>query len=164
VVVAYDPRWPGLFAQLRGRTDTALAGITQVTEHVGSTAVPGLDAKPIIDLDVVVPDQAAAAAAAAITALAAAGWQQQGDLGIKGREAFLPPGDAIYHHLYLVVAGSQPHRDHIDLRDFLRTHPAHAARYSQLKRRLAALLTTDRPACSDGKAEMISEFLRQARG
>jgi GrpB-like predicted nucleotidyltransferase (UPF0157 family) len=133
-----------------------------VTEHVGSTAVPGLDAKPIIDLDVVVPDRAAAAAA--ITALAAAGWQHQGDLGVKGREAFLPPGDAIYHHLYLVVAGSQPHRDHIDLRDFLRTHPAHAARYGELKRRLAGLLTTDRPAYSEGKAEMISEFLRQARG
>jgi len=161
VVVAYDSRWPGLFAQLRGRTDTALAGIAHVTEHVGSTAVPGLDAKPIIDLDVVVPDRAAAAAA--ITALAAAGWQHQGDLGVKGREAFLPPGDAIYHHLYLVVAGSQPHRDHIDLRDFLRTHPAHAARYGELKRRLAGLLTTDRPAYSEGKAEMISEFLRQAR-
>jgi GrpB-like predicted nucleotidyltransferase (UPF0157 family) len=161
VVVAYDPRWPGLFAELRGRTDAALAGVAHLTEHVGSTAVPGLDAKPIIDLDVVVPDDAAASAA--ITALAAAGWQHQGDLGITGREAFLPPGDAIYHHLYVVVAGSQPHRDHIDLRDFLRTHPAQAARYSDLKRRLAVLLATERPAYSEGKAEMISEFLRQAR-
>jgi GrpB-like predicted nucleotidyltransferase (UPF0157 family) len=161
VVVAYDPRWPGMFAELRGRTDAALAGIAHVTEHVGSTAVPGLDAKPIIDLDVVVPDDAVAGAA--IKALAAAGWQHRGDLGIKGRAAFLPPADAIYHHLYVVVAGSQPHRDHIDLRDFLRAHPAQAARYRDLKRRLAVLLTTDRPAYTDGKAEMISEFLRQAR-
>jgi hypothetical protein len=58
---------------------------------------------------------------------------------------------------------SWPHRDHIDLRDFLRTHPAHAARYGNLKHRLAALLQEDRPAYSQSKAELISEFLRQAR-
>ena len=161
LVVAYDPSWPGLFGQLRDRVDAALAGVAHVTEHVGSTAVPGLDAKPVIDLDVVVPDDAALPAA--IEALAAAGWQHQGNLGIPGREAFLPPADAVYHHLYAVAAGSQPHRDHVDLRDFLRAHPAAAARYGGLKRQLAALLRTDRPAYSDGKAEMISELLRQAR-
>ena len=110
MVAAYDPGWPGLFRELRDRVDAALAGIVHVTEHVGSTAVPGLDAKPIIDLDVVVPDDATADAA--VKALAAAGWQHQGNLGITGREAFLPPSDAVHHHLYAVVAGSQPHRDH----------------------------------------------------
>ncbi len=161
VVAAYNPGWPGLFRQLRDRVDAALASVVHVTEHVGSTAVPGLDAKPIIDLDVVVLDDAAAGAA--VKALAAAGWQHQGNLGITGREAFLPPPDAVYHHLYTVVAGSQPHRDHIDLRDFLRTHPVQAARYGSLKHRLAVLLDTDRSAYSDGKAEMISDLLRQAR-
>jgi GrpB-like predicted nucleotidyltransferase (UPF0157 family) len=161
VVAAYDPRWPALFSELRDRVDAALAGVAHVTEHVGSTAVPGLDAKPVIDLDVVVPDDAAVGAA--VKALAAAGWQHQGDLGITGREAFLPPPGAVYHHLYAVVAGSQPHRDHIDLRDFLRAHPAAAARYGSLKHRLAVLLETDRSAYSDGKAAMISDLLRQAR-
>ncbi len=161
VVAAYNPGWPGLFRQLRDRVDAALASVVHVTEHVGSTAVPGLDAKPIIDLDVVVLDDAAAGAA--VKALAAAGWQHQGNLGITGREAFLPPPDAVYHHVYTVVAGSQPHRDHIDLRDFLRTHPVQAARYGSLKHRLAVLLDTDRSAYSDGKAEMISDLLRQAR-
>jgi GrpB-like predicted nucleotidyltransferase (UPF0157 family) len=160
VVVAYDPRWPATFETLRDRADAALADVPHVTEHVGSTAVPGLAAKPIIDLDVVVP---ADAIGPAIRALQAAGWQHQGNLGINGREAFLPPAGAIYHHLYVVVADSQPHRDHIDLRDFLRAHPAHAARYSDLKLHLAALLKTDRAAYSDGKAEMITDFLRQAR-
>jgi GrpB-like predicted nucleotidyltransferase (UPF0157 family) len=160
-VAAYDPGWPGLFSELRDRVGAALAGIAHVTEHVGSTAVPGLDAKPIIDLDVVVPDDAAADAA--VKALAAAGWQHQGNLGITGREAFLPPSDAVYHHLYAVVAGSPPHRDHIDLRDFLRTHPLQAARYGSLKRRLSERLQTDRLAYSDGKTEMISDLLRQAR-
>jgi GrpB-like predicted nucleotidyltransferase (UPF0157 family) len=99
----------------------------------------------------------------AIKALAAAGWQHQGDLGVEGREAFLPAADAAYHHLYLVVAGSQPYRDHIDFRDFLRTHPGRAARYGEVKRRLAVLLETDREAYVHGKAEMITEFLRLAR-
>jgi GrpB-like predicted nucleotidyltransferase (UPF0157 family) len=161
VVVAYDPGWPGLFRELRDRVDAVLAGVAHVTEHVGSTAVPGLDAKPVIDLDVVVPD--GAAVASAIGALAAAGWRHQGDLGVTGREAFRPPADAVYHHLYVVVAGSQPHRDHVDLRDFLRVHPGQAARYGKLKRRLAGLLATDRRAYSEGKAEMIAGFLRQAR-
>jgi GrpB-like predicted nucleotidyltransferase (UPF0157 family) len=161
VVVTYDPGWPGLFRELRDRVDVALAGVAHVTEHVGSTAVPGLAAKPVIDLDVVVPDDAAVGPA--IGALAAAGWRHQGDLGIEGREAFLPPADAVYHHLYVVVAGSQPHRDHMDLCDFLRAHPGQAARYGGLKRRLAGLLATDRPAYGEAKAEMITEFLRRAR-
>jgi GrpB-like predicted nucleotidyltransferase (UPF0157 family) len=144
VVVTYDPGWPGLFRELRDRVDSALAGVAYVTEHVGSTAVPGLDAKPVIDLDVVVPGDAAVGPA--IGALAGARWRHQGDLGIKGREAFAPPADAVYHHLCVVVAGGQPHRDHVDL-----------------KHRLAGLLATDRLAYSDGKAEMIAEFLRQAR-
>jgi GrpB protein len=113
IVADYDPRWPGLFERLRDRLDAALAGVAHVTEHVGSTAVRGLAAKPIIDVDIVVANQAAVGPAA--KALAAAGWRHEGDLGIKGREAFLPPADAAYHHLYLVVAGSRPHRDHIDL-------------------------------------------------
>ncbi len=161
VVVTYDPGWPGLFRELRDRIDTALADVAHMTEHVGSTAVPGLDAKPIIDLDVVVPDEAVVAPA--IQALGAAGWRHQGDLGIEGREAFAPPADAVYHHLYVVVAGSQPHRDHVDLRDFLCAHPGQAAMYGELKHYLARLLATDRLAYGEGKAEMIAEFLRQAR-
>jgi GrpB-like predicted nucleotidyltransferase (UPF0157 family) len=161
VVVAYDPGWPGMFQRLRDRIDAALTGVAHVTEHVGSTAVPGLAAKPVIDIDVVVPDQSAVKAV--IEALAAAGWQHQGDLGITGREAFWPPADAIYHHLYVVVARSQPHRDHLDFRDFLRAHPGQASRYGELKRQLAVLLATDREAYVQGKAEMITGFLRLAR-
>ena len=161
VVVPYDPRWPEVFDALRDRADAALAGISHVTEHVGSTAVPGLDAKPIVDLDVVVPD--AAGAGPAVAALAAAGGEHEGDLCIAGREAFRPPADTVYHHLYVVVAGRPAHRDHVDPRDFLRAHPDEAARYGELKRALAGLLETDRAAYADGKAQMIAELLREAR-
>jgi GrpB-like predicted nucleotidyltransferase (UPF0157 family) len=107
VAVAYDPQWPRQFERLRSQVDIALAGVEHVTVHIGSTAVPGLDAKPIIDLGVVVADQAAVAAA--IDALAAAGWQHEGDLGVPGRDAFRPSAGTIYHHLYVVTNGSQAH-------------------------------------------------------
>jgi GrpB-like predicted nucleotidyltransferase (UPF0157 family) len=161
-VLEYDPEWPAVFQRLRDRADLALAGVAHVTEHVGSTAVPGLVAKPIVDIDVVVPG--AAGVGPAIRALAAAGWEHEGDLGIAGREAFLPPADAAYHHLYVVVEGSGAHRDHVDLRDFLRSQPRQAARYGELKRQLAVLLEDDRGAYARGKAEMITELLRLARG
>lgn len=161
-VEPYDPRWPSWFGVLRDRADAALAGIPHVTEHVGSTSVSGLDAKPIIDIDIVLPERSLVLPA--IRALAAGGWRHQGDLGIPGREAFDPPEDARYHHLYVTVAGTKPHRDHVDLRDYLRTHPAEAARYAELKHRLAPLLKTDRAAYVDGKSGLINEMLRRARG
>jgi GrpB-like predicted nucleotidyltransferase (UPF0157 family) len=160
-VVPYDPQWPRQFEELRRRVDAALSRLEHRTVHIGSTAVPGLAAKPIIDLDVVVADEPAAIAA--VPMLAAAGWQHEGDLGIPGRAAFQPLAGAVYHHLYLVIADSQPYRDHVDLRDFLRGHPDEAARYGRLKSRLAPLLRTDRVAYSQGKAQLIAQFLTQAR-
>ena len=142
VVVAYDLQWPVVFKLLSARVDAALADVPHLTEHVGSTAVPGLASKPVIDMDVVVADERAVRPAS--VALSAAGWRHEGDLGVPGREALRPPPDAVYHHLYVVVAGSQAYRDHIDLRDVLRAHPGHAARYAQLKHRLAGLLKTNR--------------------
>ena len=62
-----------------------------------------------------------------------------------------------------MVVASQAHRDHVDLRDYLRAHPAQATRYGDLRQRLAGLLETGHPAYSDGKAQMITELLRQAR-
>jgi GrpB-like predicted nucleotidyltransferase (UPF0157 family) len=101
--------------------------------------------------------------AAAVDALAAAGWQHEGDLGVPGRDAFRPSAGTIYHHLYVVINGSQAHRDHMDLRDFLRAHPGEAARYARLKHQVAPLLRTDRTAYSTGKADLIAELLTQAR-
>jgi GrpB-like predicted nucleotidyltransferase (UPF0157 family) len=131
-----------------------------VIEHVGSTAVPGLASKPIVDVDVVVPGHEVPAA---IEALARAGYVHQGDLGIGGREAFTVSPCAPYHHLYVVTEGSQPHRDHIDLRDFLRRNPEHAEAYARLKYELATLLKTDRDSYVSRKGELIADLLRLAR-
>lgn len=161
VVVPYDPQWPAWFESVRERVDEAMAGIPHLTLHVGSTAVPGLDAKPIIDLDAVLPSLQWVEAA--ITALGRSGWRHEGDLGISGREAFEPLAGLPYHHLYLVVAGSAAYADHVDLRDFLRSHPVQALAYAQRKHALAALLQTDRAAYTAGKSDIVAEFLRAAR-
>jgi GrpB-like predicted nucleotidyltransferase (UPF0157 family) len=90
VVVDYDPVWPELFQFFRARIMAALGGLAAAVEHVGSTAVVGLAAKPVIDMDVLLVS--AGALPAAIERLAIVGYSHQGDLGIAEREAFsLPP-------------------------------------------------------------------------
>jgi GrpB-like predicted nucleotidyltransferase (UPF0157 family) len=161
VVVDYDPAWPNAFERLRVRLAPELSEIATAIEHVGSTAVPGLAAKPIVDLDVVVPE--AGLVPVAIERLEALGYVHQGDLGVTGREAFRPPTSAPYHHLSVVVDGSPPHRDHVDLRDYLRRHPDQATRYAARKREVAHLLTTDRAAYLAAKSDIVEELLARAR-
>ncbi|NUR94453.1 MAG: GrpB family protein [Kribbellaceae bacterium] len=162
-VVDYDPRWPLWFAELRAGLTPYLAEVPHRIEHVGSTAVPGLAAKPIIDVDIVVPT--ADVVPAAIAALAAAGYQHEGDQGIPGREAFaLPPSAAHYHHLYVVVEGNKAFRDHVLLRDHLRADAADRERYAERKRELAHLLTTDRTAYVTGKGALVEELIARAGG
>jgi GrpB-like predicted nucleotidyltransferase (UPF0157 family) len=160
-VVPYDANWPHEFALLRDRLTPLLNTTSCVVEHVGSTAVPGCWAKPVIDIDIVVNtenliDQTTGC-------LVDAGYRSQGDLGIPGRLAFQHPPDWPSHHLYLVVCDSTPHRDHIDFRDYLRGHPEEAHRYGQLKQELAGLLANDRDRYVDGKRPLIQEILRSAR-
>jgi GrpB-like predicted nucleotidyltransferase (UPF0157 family)/SAM-dependent methyltransferase len=160
-VVPYDPRWPVDFETVRARVQPAVSGVAVAVEHVGSTAVRGLAAKPVIDVDVVVA--AEADVPRAVAALASIGARHRGDLGVPGREAFAPLPGLPDHHLYVVVQGSPAHRDHVDLRDHLRTHPHDAERYAAEKRRLAPLLATDRDAYVDGKGWLVRELLAAAR-
>lgn len=161
VVVDYDQRWLIAFEALREHLWPSVESLAVRIEHVGSTAVPGLAAKPVIDVDVVVGNEALVPRA--VAALEALGHQHLGDLGIRGREAFSPVPGLPEHHLYLVVLDSPPHRDHLDLRDYLRSHPDQAQRYASLKRRLAHLLASDRDAYVDGKAWLVRELLARAR-
>ena len=160
-VVDYDARWPLWFDEIRARLVPYVDGF--VVEHVGSTAVPGLAAKPIIDVDVVVPS--AELVPTAIARLEAAGYRHEGDLGIPGREAFALPPDAVhYHHLYVVVEGNEAHQDHALLRDHLRANAADRERYAARKRELAHLLTTDRTAYVSGKGALVEELIAGAGG
>ncbi|MFD3404444.1 GrpB family protein [Kribbella sp. NPDC058693] len=162
-VVEYDERWPLWFAEISADLEPYLDGLPHVIEHVGSTAVPGLAAKPIIDVDVVVPS--AGLVPTAISRLVAAGYRHEGDAGIPGREAFaLPVEVAHYHHLYVVVEGNKAHLDHVLLRDHLRAHEADRERYAARKRELAHLLTTDRTDYVEGKGALVEELIARADG
>jgi GrpB-like predicted nucleotidyltransferase (UPF0157 family) len=160
IVVAYDPSWPAVFAGIADHIRAALGDLAVAIEHVGSTAVPGLAAKPIIDIDAVVP--AAADVPTAITRLAVIGYVHRGDLGIPGREAFWRPPLSPPHHLYVCPAESAEYRRHVRFRDYLRAHPPVAAAYSALKRSLAERYRDDRDAYTNAKSTFVNQVLARA--
>lgn len=160
-VADYDPLWPAQFDEIAARVRTAFAGTPLVAvEHVGSTSVVGLAAKPIIDLNVIVPTRADLPDA--IVRLASLGYVHEGDKGITGREGFQwPPGEA-RHHLYACAQDNAEHKRHIAFRDYLRAHPDEAQGYETLKRRLAGRFRDDRAAYNDGKTEFVEAVLKKA--
>jgi len=160
VVVDYDPIWPELFESLRRRIAVALGPMASRIEHVGSTAVPCLAAKPIIDMDVLLVSEASLPVA--IARLAVIGYAHQGNLGIAGREAFLAPAGDPPHHLYVCPPDSVELRRHLAFRDYLRTHPEDAGRYGDLKVALAGRFQTDRSAYTEAKGELVRELTNRA--
>jgi GrpB-like predicted nucleotidyltransferase (UPF0157 family) len=161
VVADYDERWPAYFEELAQPVRAALADIGAEIEHVGSTSVPGLAAKPIVDVDVVVASTEDVPAA--IERLRSLGYVYQGDKGIEGREAFMWPPGSRRHHLYVVVRGSPPHVDHVEFRDYLRDHPEAARDYGALKKELAERHGDDPLAYGEAKTEFVTGVLLAAR-
>jgi GrpB-like predicted nucleotidyltransferase (UPF0157 family) len=160
VVTGYDPAWPAAFQALRTRIAAALGDLAQAIEHVGSTAVSGLAAKPIIDLDVLLRSDSGLPPA--IQRLAELGYTYQGDLGIPEREAFAAPPGSPEHHLYVCPPESAEFRRHLLLRDYLRAHEVDAKAYGELKRLLAARYRNDRAAYSEGKRLFVEELVERA--
>ena len=131
-VVPHDPRWPARHAEAAARIVAALAPMPITLHHIGSTAVPGIMAKPIIDM---LGDVASLAALdAASPRLVALGFEAMGEFGIPGRRYFRMNEDGVRsHHLHIFAAGAPPIVRHLAIRDYLIAHPAVAAAYSALK-------------------------------
>jgi GrpB-like predicted nucleotidyltransferase (UPF0157 family)/quercetin dioxygenase-like cupin family protein len=163
VVVDADPQWPEWFERVRTYLWPAVEEVALRIDHVGSTSVPGLAAKPIIDVDVVVDDDSHVRAV--IDALRPLGYQWVGDLGVEGRQAFGPSGhhDLPTHHLYVVVENNQAHLDHVLFRDILRSDPEACRRYSDLKRANVDLAQGDMDVYLAAKAPFVAELLARAR-
>jgi GrpB-like predicted nucleotidyltransferase (UPF0157 family) len=159
VVVDYDPEWPRTFEVLRDHVHGVVSDLAIAIEHVGSTAVPGLAAKPIVDIDVVVPAGQVAEAIARLTAL---GYAHKGDLGVPGREAMRHPPHLTRHHLYVCPAGNLALANHLAVRDRLRADAAAARAYGDLKKRLAVEYADDVDGYVAGKTAFILDVLRQA--
>ena len=133
VVLPHDPRWQEEFETIRREIQEILGELVMEVHHVGSTAVPGLSAKPIIDLDVELRNRSDFPAVREL--LAVAGYRHEGDLGIRDREAFCYKGkDHLQkHHLYVCPPDSRELRRHLTFRNYLRTHPEAAREYSRVK-------------------------------
>jgi GrpB-like predicted nucleotidyltransferase (UPF0157 family) len=153
----YDPRWCTDFTDLRAKLSAVLRNLATGIEHVGSTAVPGLPAKPIIDIDVAVESEAVLAAVR--EKLELAGYLYEGDLGIPGRHAFAATEPSPAHHLYVCARDSPELRRHLAFRDCLRAHPEVARQYGALKTRAAAEAEDDRAAYGEAKRAFIESVL-----
>jgi GrpB-like predicted nucleotidyltransferase (UPF0157 family) len=161
VIVPYDPTWPHQFDQ-EARHLTAAFGRNLITiHHIGSTSVPGLPAKPIIDLMPVVHDLDRIADAEA--ALIALGYTPRGENGIPGRRYFSKHIENNHtHHVHTYQAGHHEVTTHLNFRDYLRAHPQTAAAYGRLKATLAQQFPQDILAYTNAKAPFITDTLQKA--
>ena len=162
-VVDYDPRWPALFEQHRLEIAALLDGLAADIHHIGSTAVPGLAAKPKLDIDAVLASPGDVPAA--LQRLREAGFTFHGDPYGDLRWTFTRDGhDGYGIRLYVCAAGNPAHLDRIRFRDHLRADPRAAAAYDRLKRRLAAGAQGDWDHYTGGKSGFVEDILAQARG
>jgi GrpB-like predicted nucleotidyltransferase (UPF0157 family) len=165
VIVAYDPAWPALFEQERAKLAAALGALVVAIEHVGSTAVPGLAAKPIIDLMVGVRSLTGARCRC-VEALQAAGYAYMPEY-----QSWLPdelffrkglPGPWT-HHVHVMEPSNPGWRRRLLFRDYLRAHPESADAYAKLKRDLAAAFKDDIAAYRNAKDAFVAETMAKAR-
>ncbi len=159
-VVEYDPRWPSLYEEERARILKALGDVVLDIQHVGSTAIPGAAAKPIIDVMVGLSDLAAGEKC--VQPLETIGYEFRGEAGIPGR-LYFRKGAPRTHHLHMVKRGGAFWETHTLFRDYLRSHPDEASRYYKLKKQLAARFGPDREAYTEAKSPFIESVLARAR-
>ncbi len=161
VVLPYDGQWEQAFVRIKDELQEALGPLALRIEHVGSTSVRGLSAKPIIDIDVVIRDYSVFDAAAA--ALEKIGYRHEGDLGIAGREAFKYDGKEHLqkHHLYVCPQDSAELKRHLAFRNYLRSHPEAVREYSRIKEEGAALYPKDIEKYIRHKSPFIEKIYRE---
>jgi isopenicillin N synthase-like dioxygenase/GrpB-like predicted nucleotidyltransferase (UPF0157 family) len=160
VVVEYEPGWPALFEEIRAGLERLLEGLVLEIDHVGSTAVPGLCAKPKIDVDIVL--RSTVAVPEAIERMKATGdYRFHGNKYRDGMWAFTTPCGPRGQRLYLCAPGTPTHLRRLLFRDHLRGHPEAAAAYAALKRRLASETADDWDHYTGGKASFVAETVQR---
>jgi GrpB-like predicted nucleotidyltransferase (UPF0157 family) len=160
-VVPYDPAWPQLFEEEVARLAAIFGPEIVAIHHIGSTAIPGINAKPIIDMLVEVRDiEKVDAFDATMSGL---GYLPRGEFGIAGRRFFIK-GDENHrtHHIHMYQTGHPRIAYHLDFRDYLIAHPEEAQAYSRLKEDLARRYPTDIESYMAGKDGLIKELDHKA--
>jgi GrpB-like predicted nucleotidyltransferase (UPF0157 family) len=162
VVWEYDPQWPIQFEELKTLIWPKVEAHALAFEHVGSTSVPGLAAKPVIDIDIIIEDSSKLPEI--VTALSSLGYNHRGNLGIEGREAFklvdncrvLPK-----HNLYVCLNNCIALRNHIALRDHLRSNEEDRDDYIRIKRELARKFPNSLNDYCEGKTDFVLSILHK---
>lgn len=170
VVVDYNPKWKEVFNDLKTVITNRLGDLIIAVEHVGSTSVEGLAAKPVIDLDIVIENRKLLPEIK--KRLAELGYFHEGDLGLKGREAFGRKTDDVpkdgsgrkwmTHHLYVVDKNCVELKKHRAFRDFLKDNPKYIKRYGELKNELAKKYPEDIESYMKEKDPFIKEIMGKA--
>ncbi len=160
-LVEYDARWPALFAAEEQRIRDKCGTLPLRLEHVGGTSIPGMCAKPV--LDIVAGRPQGSQVQDYLSALARAGYEHRGEQGVPGRE-FFRRGQPRAYHVHLVEGGSPVWRDYLAFRDYLRAHAEAARQFADLKRALAARFPRDREAYINAKSARVQEILEIAAG
>ncbi len=161
IVVAYDPQWPVRFAEEAARLASVFGDTLLAIHHIGSTSIPGMAAKPIIDIMPVV--RRIEAVDALNPGMQALGYEARGEYGIPGRRYFVKSqGDQRTHHVHVFAAGHPDVARHLNFRDYLIAHPAEAAAYASLKQALARQYPHDIEGYIAGKDGLIKEIDRRA--
>lgn len=156
-VVAYSCEWPGQFRRVADDLLAALVSIGSVeVEHVGSTSVPGLAAKPVLDIDVIVDR---ADVGATLAALSRIGYVHRGDLGVVGREALKAPDAHPRRNVYVCSRGALGARNHLTVRDVLRARPDLREKYAAVKLALATDPDIDIDTYIAGKSAVLQHIL-----
>lgn len=159
VVEDYNPEWKNEFQRIKDELLTVLFGKINAIEHVGSTSVEGLAAKPIIDIDVVIHNNFEEVK----KALESIGYIHRGDLGISGREAFDYENrqHLMVHHLYVCNNDNEELHRHITFRDYLRQHKEDRDRYSSIKKEMALKYPEDIDSYIEGKQPVILDIYKK---
>ncbi len=158
VLEEYDPAWENEFHKIEGELFSVLAGMVLSIEHVGSTSVKGLAAKPVIDIDVVIDDTFDEVK----LLLECMGYHHEGDLGILDRDAFKYEGKphVMMHHLYVCKRDTEELLRHIIFRNYLLEHPDVRDRYGAVKKKLGLRYADDRDSYIARKGPVIDEIYR----
>ena len=160
VVEKWNPKWKDEFERIVDSLGEDIIYNSVKIEHVGSTSVEGLSAKPIIDLDIVIENDKFEIIK---RLLKDKGYEQEGNLGIEGREAFSYSGkeELMTHHLYVCLKDSKELFKHITFRDFLKSNPALASEYSKVKEQAAVLYPDDIDKYMEFKSEIIEKIYKR---
>ena len=162
VVEKWNPKWKDEFERIVDSLGEDVIYNSVKIEHVGSTSVEGLSAKPIIDLDIVIENDKFEIIKRLLNDK---GYKYEGDLGIEGREAFSYSGkeELMTHHLYVCLKDSKELFKHITFRDFLKNNPALASEYSKVKEQAALLYPDDIDKYMEFKSEIIEKIYKKCR-